>query len=103
MFLNVYLIFFVTLTCFPGLMAEITDNGYGQKYSFLLPEHNFRNITCFLLFNVFAFIGSLFAGRVNIPANKLWIPVFLRLAFIPFFFFCNCRVAHRYALSLLPF
>ena len=99
MFLNVYLVFFVTLTCFPGLMAAITDNGYGETYSFFIPEDHFRNITCFLLFNVFAFIGSLFSGRYNIPANKLWIPVYARLLFIPFFFFCNCRVDHRFDLN----
>ncbi|PIO77074.1 nucleoside transporter [Teladorsagia circumcincta] len=60
---NVYLVFFVSLSIFPGIMVDVRDELVGQKYAFVLPERYFVPITCFLLFNVFAFIGSMLAGR----------------------------------------
>uniref|UniRef100_A0A1I7XFG2 Equilibrative nucleoside transporter 1-like n=1 Tax=Heterorhabditis bacteriophora TaxID=37862 RepID=A0A1I7XFG2_HETBA len=94
--LNVYLVFFVTLTVFPGIMVDIRDERPGEKYSFVLPEQFFVSITTFLLFNVFAFIGSMLAGRYQWPSpNRLWMVVYPRLLFIPFFIFCNYRPLSR--------
>ncbi|CAI5454925.1 unnamed protein product [Caenorhabditis angaria] len=88
--INVFLVFFVTLSIFPGIMMYVRDEPKGGQYSFVLPEKYFMDITTFLSFNVFAFIGSLVAGKVQYPApNRLWIPVYARLLYIPFFAMCN--------------
>ncbi|VDM64722.1 unnamed protein product, partial [Angiostrongylus costaricensis] len=43
-------------------------------------------INTFLNFNVFASIGSLSANYIQMPSPRfLWIPVLLRILFIPFF------------------
>ncbi|UMM43656.1 hypothetical protein L5515_019076 [Caenorhabditis briggsae] len=90
MLLNVFLVFFVTLSVFPGVMMYVKDEKKGGTYDFPLPKNYFMDVTTFLQFNVFAFIGSIVAGRKQWPApNKLWIPVYLRLLYIPFFAFCN--------------
>ncbi|ETN84981.1 nucleoside transporter [Necator americanus] len=100
---NVYLVFFVSLCVFPGIMVDVRDELVGQEYSFILPERFFVPITCFLLFNVFAFIGSMLAGRYQYPApDKLWMAVYPRLLFIPFFAFCNYRPLTRTWPVLFP-
>ncbi|CAI2358146.1 unnamed protein product [Caenorhabditis sp. 36 PRJEB53466] len=87
---NVFLVFFVTLSIFPGVMMYIKDEKKGGTYDFPLPKNYFMDVTTFLQFNVFAFIGSIVAGKKQWPApNRLWIPVYLRLLYIPFFAFCN--------------
>ncbi|KAJ1374951.1 hypothetical protein KIN20_038161 [Parelaphostrongylus tenuis] len=35
--INVFLIFFVSLTIFPGIMVDVRDELVGQKYSFVIP------------------------------------------------------------------
>lgn len=81
--INVFLVFFVTLSIFPGVMMYVKDEKKGGVYDFPLPRqffinsleiHNrefsekyFMDVTTFLQFNVFAFIGSIVAGR------KQWV------------------------------
>ncbi|VDM51626.1 unnamed protein product, partial [Angiostrongylus costaricensis] len=85
-----------SLTIFPGIMVDVHDELVGQKYSFVIPEKFFVPITCFLLFNVFAFVGSMLAGRFQYPGPvHLWKVVYTRLLFIPFFAFCNYRPLTR--------
>ncbi|KHJ99502.1 nucleoside transporter [Oesophagostomum dentatum] len=101
--INVYLVFFVSLCIFPGIMVDVRDELVGQHYSFILPERFFVPITCFLLFNVFAFIGSMLASRYQYPGpDKLWMAVYPRLLFIPFFAFCNFRPLTRKWPVLFP-
>ncbi|KAK6033234.1 nucleoside transporter [Ostertagia ostertagi] len=101
--INVYLVFFVSLSIFPGIMVDVRDELVGQKYAFVLPERYFVPITCFLLFNVFAFIGSMLAGRYQYPSpERLWMVVYPRLLFIPFFAFCNYRPLTRTWAVLFP-
>ncbi|VDO67003.1 unnamed protein product [Heligmosomoides polygyrus] len=100
---NVYLVFFVSLTVFPGIMVDVRDNLLGQEYAFVLPEKFFVPVTCFLLFNVFAFIGSMLAGRFQYPEpERLWMAVYPRLLFIPYFAFCNYRPHSRTWSVLFP-
>ncbi|CAD6189058.1 unnamed protein product [Caenorhabditis auriculariae] len=88
--INVYLVFFATLAIFPGIMMYVRDEKPGEPYSFPLPQNYFMDVTTFLLFNVFAFFGSLLAGSIQWPSpGYLWIPVYLRLLFIPYFAMCN--------------
>uniref|UniRef100_A0A0K0EIW1 Equilibrative nucleoside transporter 1 n=1 Tax=Strongyloides stercoralis TaxID=6248 RepID=A0A0K0EIW1_STRER len=93
---NVFLVFFVTLTCFPAIMADVRLFRPNGKYDFIIPEKYFTPVTTFLLFNLLAAIGSYCANFKQIPGpTKLWIPVYLRILFIPFFFFCNYRPTLR--------
>lgn len=89
--LNVFMVFFVTLAIFPAVHANIASSGdidLSAKY--------FSPITCFLTFNVCAMLGNVIPGWITTPGPKLlWIPVFSRLLFIPFFLFCNYNPATR--------
>ena len=82
--LNIIIIYFVSLSIFPALMADIhpIDNVISDKY--------FSPIFCFLFFNLFATVGNFIAQWVQIPGPKyLIIFSLLRFLFIPFFLFCN--------------
>lgn len=84
--LNVFTIFFVTLAIFPAVQANIKTTGALAS----LTDKYFSPVTCFLVFNSCAMIGNLFPNWITFPGpQKLWIPVFARFLFIPFFLFCN--------------
>ncbi|KAI1303023.1 Equilibrative nucleoside transporter 3 [Halotydeus destructor] len=89
--LNVFMVFFVTLAIFPAIQANIKsmgDIGFDKKY--------FSPVTCFLTFNVSAMLGNLIPNWVIYPKpDNLWIPVFARLVFIPFFLLCNFNPESR--------
>ncbi|KAI6176973.1 Nucleoside transporter [Aphelenchoides bicaudatus] len=95
--LSVFLTFFVTLSIFPAVVANIPLHPIGRKYDFFLPENLYVPVTTFLNFNVFATAGNVLANYVQWPRNKdsLIYPVALRLLFIPFFLFCNFGGANR--------
>uniref|UniRef100_A0A8R1DH53 Uncharacterized protein n=1 Tax=Caenorhabditis japonica TaxID=281687 RepID=A0A8R1DH53_CAEJA len=100
---NVFLVFFVTLSIFPGVMMYVKDEKKGGTYDFPLPQNYFMDVTTFLQFNVFAFLGSIVAGRKQWPSPKrLWIPVYLRLLYIPFFALCNYLPETRSLPVLFP-
>ncbi|XP_065577804.1 equilibrative nucleoside transporter 1-like [Artemia franciscana] len=80
---NIFLIMFVTLTVFPAIQMNVASiNSWMGKW--------FTQITCFLTFNLTAFLGALITSWVQWPGPEyLWIPVWLRILFIPIFLFCN--------------
>ncbi|PAV75108.1 hypothetical protein WR25_05465 [Diploscapter pachys] len=89
MLINVFLVFFVTLTIFPKLMLGVqsTSDVFGKWWI---------SLSIFLLFNLFAFIGSMLAGFVQFPGPEyLWLCTWPRLLFIPFITFCNYIPATR--------
>lgn len=89
-FANVYIVFFVTLTIFPNIMVFTTPNLAGEKYNFWISKDQFTNIFCFLLFNVFAWVGSMAAGIKQFPGpDHLWIVCWARVLLVPFFMYCN--------------
>ncbi|XP_054709130.1 equilibrative nucleoside transporter 3-like [Uloborus diversus] len=56
----------------------------------------FTPVTCYLCFNFFAMLGSLFPNWVKWPGPKyLWIPVVLRILMIPYFMLCNYKPDKR--------
>lgn len=71
---NVFFVFFVTLSIFPAMHADIKP----VDKDFVVPESYFASITCFLTFNVCAMLGSSLAGLVT------WVSVFCRLVLIRF-------------------
>jgi len=86
--LNVFLTFFVTLILFPAVLSNIKQTGTAFDSSYFSP------ICCYLNFNVSAVIGNILPNYFIWPkAKHLWIPVVLRLLFIPFFLFCNFKPA----------
>ncbi|CAJ0588017.1 unnamed protein product, partial [Mesorhabditis spiculigera] len=110
-FMNVFLVFFVTLTIFPNMMVFINPhtvvpgpNGTTElHYDFVLPESQYMNFCVFLLFNIFAFFGSLTANYVQFPSHEyLWIMTWARVLFIPFFMYCNYYPLKRTLAVLFP-
>ncbi|KAF5296664.1 hypothetical protein FQR65_LT10204 [Abscondita terminalis] len=84
--LNVFLVFFVTLSIFPAINANIE----ASDPNFFLTKKYFQSVTCFLTFNVFAMCGSYLTSFFAYPGPKyLWIPAVLRFAYIPFYLLCN--------------
>lgn len=83
--LNVFSIFFVTLSVFPAIHSDIK-----RSPDFPIEEEYYTLITCFLTFNVFAMLGSLTTTWIQWPPpGFLVIPVMLRIVFLPLMLFCN--------------
>lgn len=82
---NAWCVYFVGLAVFPAVQVGIKSNDN------ILSELYFTPVTCFLMFNVTALIGTLLtSGSLPIPGPKyLWIGTCARILFIPFFLFCN--------------
>lgn len=83
---NVFMVFFVTLSVFPTVLADIrpvsADFPVSRKY--------FVAVLCFLTFNFTAMLGNILPMKFVWPSAKwLWLPVTLRFAFVPFFVMCN--------------
>ncbi|XP_063932101.1 equilibrative nucleoside transporter 1 [Zophobas morio] len=86
---NVFFIFFVTLSIFPAIQANVKRS----DENFFISDKYYSGVTCFLTFNLFAMIGSYLTSLFCWPGPKyLWIFVTLRVLYIPFFFFCNYQL-----------
>lgn len=89
--LNVFMVFFVTLAIFPAVHANIESAGQMEYLGYY-----FTPVTCFLLFNATAMIGNMITSLVIYPGPKaLYIPVFARLFFMPFFLLCRYKPVSR--------
>ena len=85
---NVFLTFFITLLLFPAIVSKIKAN----DQSFFLSSKFFSPVCCFLNFNFFAMIGNVLPNYIKSPSpQRLWLPVLLRVLFIPFFLFSNYK------------
>ncbi|ODM99939.1 Equilibrative nucleoside transporter 1 [Orchesella cincta] len=83
---NVFMVFFVTLAIFPAVHSDVKM----VNPDFVIPDKYFVGVTCFLTFNLFAMLGNMVPGLFQWPGPKyLWVPVMLRILFIPFFLLCN--------------
>lgn len=83
---NVFFVFFVTLSIFPTIYSDVKM----VDPDFIIPERFFVAVCCFLSFNFFAMVGNLLPGLFTWPGPRfLWIPVVLRVLFIPYFLLCN--------------
>lgn len=88
---NIFLVFFVTLSIFPAIQADVRRSDTNE---FFINEKYFTSITCFLTFNMSAMIGSFLTGFFTWPKPKyLWIPIAIRILYIPFFLLCNYQVS----------
>uniref|UniRef100_A0A0N5BK41 Equilibrative nucleoside transporter n=1 Tax=Strongyloides papillosus TaxID=174720 RepID=A0A0N5BK41_STREA len=95
--INVFLVFFVTLTIYPTILSDIVPAKYHDNdWTFFISKKYFSAITCFLFFNFFASAGNMIAGYIPMKYKRLTsIPIIIRLLFIPFFIFCNFRPERR--------
>lgn len=94
---NVFFVFFVTLTLFPGVQMNI------KKFdsNFPVPEDYYADVMCFLVFNVTAMFGSLFGSWFQWPSKRyVFLPILLRAAFIPLFLLCNYQIKNE--MRVLP-
>uniref|UniRef100_A0A5S6QMX2 Equilibrative nucleoside transporter 1 n=1 Tax=Trichuris muris TaxID=70415 RepID=A0A5S6QMX2_TRIMR len=89
---NIFFIFFVTLTVFPAMMANVES----VSPNFPLGPRYYSAVMCFLVFNMFAVLGNVVSNWLRFPsAQWLWLPVSARALFIPFFLFCNFQPQYR--------
>ncbi|CAN7937563.1 unnamed protein product [Ixodes hexagonus] len=90
--LNVFLIFFVTLAAFPAVTSDVKV----LDPNFFLNEKYFTAVACFFFFNFFAMLGNILPIWVRWPGPRfLWVPVVLRLVFLPLFLLCNYLPTER--------
>lgn len=88
--LNVFLVFFVTISIFPAIHASIKPNDPEYFGTLESTDLYFNAVCCFLIFNTCAMLGNIIPNYIQIPGpDKLWIPVVARFLLIPFFLFCN--------------
>lgn len=85
-FYNVFMLFFVTLAIFPAIHSAVKRS----DENFFVSDALYTDVTCFLTFNIMAMLGSVLPSFVMWPSPKyLWIPITLRLLYIPFYLFSN--------------
>jgi len=85
---NVFFTYFVTLTIFPAVLADVKM----AHDDFPISQMYYTPITCFLTFNICAVLGNLIPSILRFPSPRwLVIPILLRALFLPFFLLCNYR------------
>ncbi|CAO4363618.1 unnamed protein product [Caenorhabditis nigoni] len=89
-FANIFFLFFVTLSLFPSICMYVRDAPLPQPHNFVISEAYFMDVTTFLNFNLFAFLGSLTANWVRLfSPKKIWIAVAVRVWFLFYFPLAN--------------
>jgi len=96
--LSVFIVFAITLTCFPAIMTGIssTKKGDGSVWN----NELFSTLVVFLIFNIGDWVGRMLAGIgqiINEKSKWLLILCISRIVFIPLFLMCNYE--HR----ILPY
>ncbi|XP_059179685.1 equilibrative nucleoside transporter 3-like isoform X2 [Physella acuta] len=90
--LSVCLVFLVTLSVFPAVCSLIKSEGT-EKNSWT--DTYFTPVGCFLLFNVWDFLGRLFTFICKFPGSQrpglLLFFTVLRIGFIPLLMLCNVQ------------
>lgn len=90
---NIWLTFAVSLTIFPPMMVDVVST-HDQSHWFW--GTYFTPVTCFLLFNLLDFVGSLLPAWFKWPSrHRTWIIVVCRILLIPLVMFCNYRPDRR--------
>jgi equilibrative nucleoside transporter 1/2/3 len=88
--LNLILIYFVSLSIFPSLQANI------KPLNHIISDGYFVPVFCFLLFPTFQAVGNFLAQKIRRPGpNYITIFAFLRFLFIPLFLICNYNPNER--------
>ncbi|XP_071834915.1 equilibrative nucleoside transporter 1-like isoform X2 [Apostichopus japonicus] len=91
--LNIWLTFAVSLTIFPAMQVDVVAT---HNSSSVLWGLYFTPVTCFLLFNLLDFLGSIVPAWIKWPSRRrTWILVVSRIVLIPLVMFCNYRPETR--------
>ncbi|KAE9419208.1 hypothetical protein Angca_009098, partial [Angiostrongylus cantonensis] len=94
--LSVFMVFFVTLSVFPTVLAGTVPNEKGEPWNGIFSRELYAGFTTFLNFNLMAAVGSTAANFIQVPGPKtLLVPVLARLLFIPYFMLCNYNIDDR--------
>lgn len=100
--MNVFLVFFVTLSAFPVIQCNISALNPDLFGSPERTNKYFVAVFCFFVFNFFAMLGNLIPNYATYPGpDKLWIPIVARFVFIPFFLYSNLLPGVRTAPVLI--
>ena len=84
--LDIFLALFVSFSIFPAVMANIESTDHW------IPDKYFGPVFCFLVFNLFTFVGTLTAERFQYPTPELMIGfTSTRVLLIPVYLFLNYR------------
>jgi len=89
---TVFLIFFVTLACFPAVTVLIQSVDRNSADAGAWANLYFVPVSCFLFYNVGDYIGRMLASLQCLPkpGSKLGLLFsIVRFVFIPLFMFCN--------------
>ncbi|KAK6058248.1 nucleoside transporter [Cooperia oncophora] len=78
--LSIFLVFFVTLSVFPTILAGTTPNRKGEPWNSAISKDLYPGLTTFLNFNLFAAIGSSTANFIQFVSSCLAVYLLGRLA-----------------------
>ncbi|CAK9298791.1 unnamed protein product [Gordionus sp. m RMFG-2023] len=83
---GVFFCVFVTFTIYPTLLVKIEK----KDPNFFISDKYFQAIIIFLNYNFFSLVGNLVTEKFKKPGPKsVWLPILMRVFFIPLFLFCN--------------
>ncbi|CAG2101301.1 unnamed protein product [Medioppia subpectinata] len=92
-YLNIYLVCLVSYTIYPSIQSDIRP--VTQSLADYIPNHLWTHFTSHLLFNISSAFGCLITRCANTVTtrgpshSRLWVLIVTRVAFIPFYIFCN--------------
>ena len=98
---SVYLIFTVTLACFPAITMNVVSSTLKENPESKWGNDFFIPVTCFVLFNVGDWVGRFMGERIGWPKPGkfgMWFTFglsVLRIGFVPLFIYCNVNPDKR--------
>uniref|UniRef100_A0AAF5CQS9 UDP-N-acetylglucosamine--dolichyl-phosphate N-acetylglucosaminephosphotransferase n=1 Tax=Strongyloides stercoralis TaxID=6248 RepID=A0AAF5CQS9_STRER len=95
-YMNIFVLFFITLACFPHMLCDIPIYRSNGVYDFIVSEKFYVPVFTFLLFNFSTVIGTIAADYAKfIKPRHYWIPIYLRISILFILFFCNYHPSSR--------
>jgi len=107
--ISVFLVFAVTLACFPSVTMLVQSSTLGQEDDNIWGTKLFIPVCCFVLFNVGDWLGRFAAELIQWPKPGkfgmifIFVMTLLRIGFIPLFLFCNAPHFSGRALTWVVF
>ncbi|XP_043262461.1 equilibrative nucleoside transporter 3 [Colletes gigas] len=95
--LNIFLVFFITLSVYPAVTVLI-ESQYKGKGGSTWNDIYFVPVVTYLIFSIGDYTGRILSGILQWPKNKPWRMVLLslmRVIFVPALIFCNAQPRHH--------
>ncbi|XP_064394300.1 equilibrative nucleoside transporter 3-like [Halichondria panicea] len=88
---SVFLVFAVTLSLFPGVLAIVQSMDYVENGTNVWSDTYFTPLVCFLLFNVSDFVGRFITHWITAGSHSLvlFVASVLRVVFVPLVLLCK--------------